>query len=47
MDATEFSCQRRNPHDIGFTKSVNSGRDKGSIFMNSCLMNFPHSKRFE
>lgn len=28
QDTTEFTYQRRNPHDIGFTKSVNSGRDK-------------------
>jgi hypothetical protein len=27
QDTTEFTCQRRNPHDVGFTKSVNSGRD--------------------
>jgi hypothetical protein len=27
QDTTEFSYQRRNPHDVGFTKSVNSGRD--------------------
>lgn len=28
QDTTEFTYQRRNPHDIGCTKSVNSGRDK-------------------
>ena len=28
QDTTEFTYQRRQPHDIGFTKSVNSGRDK-------------------
>lgn len=28
QDTTEFTYQRRNPHDVGFTKSVNSGRDK-------------------
>jgi hypothetical protein len=28
QDTTEFTYQRRNAHDIGFTKSVNSGRDK-------------------
>jgi hypothetical protein len=27
QDTTEFTYQRRRPHDIGFTKSVNSGRD--------------------
>ncbi len=27
QDTTEFTYQRRNPHDVGFTKSVNSGRD--------------------
>ncbi|MEX2745914.1 hypothetical protein AB3480_32515 [Rhizobium mongolense] len=27
-DTTEFTYQRRNPHEIGFTSSVNSGRDK-------------------
>lgn len=27
-DTTEFTYQRRNPHAVGFTKSVNSGRDK-------------------
>ncbi len=28
QDTTEFTYQRRNPRDIGFTKSVNSGHDK-------------------
>jgi len=28
QDTTEFTYQRRHPRDIGFTKSVNSGRDK-------------------
>jgi hypothetical protein len=28
QDTTEFTYQRRDPHAIGFTKSVNSGRDK-------------------
>jgi Transposase DNA-binding len=28
QDTTEFTYQRRNPHEIGFTSSVNSGRDK-------------------
>ncbi len=28
QDTTEFTYQRRHPHDIGFTKSVNSGHDK-------------------
>jgi len=28
QDTTEFTYQRRNPHEVGFTKSVNSGRDK-------------------
>jgi transposase-like protein len=28
QDTTEFTYQRRKPHDVGFTKSVNSGRDK-------------------
>lgn len=28
QDTTEFTYQRRNPHDIGFTKAINSGRDK-------------------
>ena len=28
QDTTEFTYQRRIPHDVGFTKSVNSGRDK-------------------
>ena len=28
QDTTEFTYQRRKPHDIGFTKSINSGRDK-------------------
>lgn len=28
QDTTEFNYQRRNPGAIGFTKSVNSGRDK-------------------
>lgn len=28
QDTTEFTYQRRNPRDIGFTKSINSGRDK-------------------
>jgi Transposase DNA-binding len=28
QDTTEFTYQRRHPHDIGFTKSVNSGRDR-------------------
>ncbi len=28
QDTTEFTYQRCNPHDIGFTKSINSGRDK-------------------
>ena len=28
QDTTEFTYQRRNPHDIGFTKSVNNGGDK-------------------
>lgn len=28
QDTTEFTYQRRNPHAVGFTKSVNSGRDK-------------------
>ena len=32
QDTTEFTYQRRNPHDVGFTKSVNSGRDsKGRL----------------
>jgi hypothetical protein len=29
QDTTEFTYQRRDPHAVGFTKSVNSGRDKG------------------
>jgi len=28
QDTTEFTYHRRNPHDVGFTKSVNSGHDK-------------------
>ena len=28
QDTTEFTYQRRDPHAIGFTKSVNSGRDQ-------------------
>ena len=28
QDTTEFSYQRRDPHAVGFTNSVNSGRDK-------------------
>ena len=28
QDTTEFIYKCRNPHDVGFTKSVNSGRDK-------------------
>jgi hypothetical protein len=28
QDTTEFTCQRRNLHDFGFTKNVNSGRDQ-------------------
>jgi hypothetical protein len=28
QDTTEFTYQRRKPHDVGFTKSINSGRDK-------------------
>ncbi|MDE2464519.1 MAG: IS4 family transposase [Alphaproteobacteria bacterium] len=28
QDTTEFTYQRRNPHEVGFTKAVNSGRDK-------------------
>ena len=28
QDTTEFTYQRRNPRDVGFTKSINSGRDK-------------------
>lgn len=28
QDTTEFTYQRRNPHDVGFTKSINSGRDR-------------------
>jgi len=28
QDTTEFTYQRRNPHEVGFTKSINSGRDK-------------------
>src|SRR3546814_5593885 len=28
QDTTEFSYQRRNPHDVGFTKAINSGCDK-------------------
>ena len=28
QDTTEFTFQRRDPHALGFTKSVNSGRDK-------------------
>jgi len=28
QDTTEFTYQRRDPHGVGFTKSVNSGRDK-------------------
>ncbi|MEF2074389.1 IS4 family transposase [Consotaella aegiceratis] len=32
QDTTEFTYQRRDPHAVGFTKSVNSGRDgKGRI----------------
>ena len=27
QDTTEFTYQRRKPHDVGFTKSINSGRD--------------------
>lgn len=27
QDTTEFTYQRRNPHAVGFTKSVNRGRD--------------------
>jgi hypothetical protein len=29
QDTTEFTYQRRDPHAVGFTKSVNSGRDQG------------------
>ena len=28
QDTTEFTYQRRAPHDVGFTKAINSGRDK-------------------
>lgn len=28
QDTTEFTYQRRNPHEVGFTKSVNSGRGR-------------------
>lgn len=28
QDTTEFTFNRRRPKDVGFTKSVNSGRDK-------------------
>lgn len=28
QDTTEFTYQRRQPHAVGFTKSINSGRDK-------------------
>lgn len=28
QDTTEFTYQRRHPREVGFTKSVNSGRDK-------------------
>jgi len=28
QDTTEFTYQRRDPHAVGFTKSVNSGRDE-------------------
>ena len=31
QDTTEFTYQRRNPHEVGFTKSVNSGRDKEGV----------------
>lgn len=31
QDTTEFTYQRRDPHEIGFTKSVNSGRDKNGL----------------
>lgn len=32
QDTTEFTYQRRDPHAVGFTKSVNSGRDnKGRL----------------
>ncbi len=46
QDTTEFTYQRRDPHAVGFTKSVNSGRDQGArlrhhavceILMHSCL----------
>ena len=30
QDTTEFTYQRRNPHDIGFTKSVNCQRQRKS-----------------
>ena len=30
QDTTEFTFQRRKPHDAGFNKSINSGRDKDS-----------------
>jgi Transposase DNA-binding len=28
QDTTEFTYQRRHPHEVGFTKAINSGRDK-------------------
>ena len=28
QDTTEFTYLRRKPHEVGFTKSINSGRDK-------------------
>ena len=31
QDTTEFTYQRRNPHDVGFTKAINSGRDKNGL----------------
>ncbi len=38
QDTTEFTYQRRNPHGIGFTSSVNSGRDKkGGYASTQCV----------
>jgi hypothetical protein len=37
QDTTEFTYQRRNPHYVGFTKSVNSGRDKEGRLRNHAV----------
>jgi hypothetical protein len=44
QDTTEFTYQRRHPHDIGFTKSVNSGRDReGRLRHHAVCGNLMHS----